>query len=301
MPYTGELQRNSPFSFQTPAIFSPWVDRLLVDLRRRLKDKGHNAASVRKVAKLLEGHLNAVSMSVLERPEIRTALEGACTTGDAKAFFLSADTPAKIRASMSDFDLLFSRQFTGTHLVDVPPGFYEVDPFDKSAVLALWKFASAKEAFELGGATPLAISLAMEGLTCANLAVAFDDGDRELAREMHHLSQTTTQAVGETIAAKKQESKAIRAPAAKKANETLWGPYKQRAYELACSKPFRSYAAAADFIQPILENEPGLYRHANHRKIGEWIKAMGWRPGAATTSAASPFAKYTSELSSLSI
>jgi len=276
MPYSGELQRNSPFSFQTPAIFSPWVDRLLIELRRRLKDKAHNAASVRKLAKLLEGHLDAVSISVFERPEIRTALAGACTTSDAKTAFLSSDTPAKVRASMSGFDLLFSRQFTGTHLVDVPPGFYEVDPFDKSAVLALWKFASAKEAFELGGATALAISLAMEGMTCANLAIAFDDSDRELAREIHHLSQTTTQAIGETIEAKKKESKAVRAPAAKKANKTLWGEYKQRAYEIACSKPFKSYPDAAEFIQDALQVE--LTRHADQRSIAKWIKEKGWLP-----------------------
>jgi len=276
MPYTGELQRNPPFSFHTPAIFSPWVDRLLIELRRRLKDKAHNAASVRRIAELLEGHLQALSQFVLKSQETRAILDGWCTSNEAKATLMSADTPAELRASVGDFGLMFGKNSVATHLLDVPPGLYEVDPFDKCAVLALWKFAAAKEAFELGGATPAAIGLVMEGMTCAHLAISIDDGDRELAREMHHLSLTTTQTIGETIEVKKRESKAIRGPAAKLGNGRLWDEYKQRALELAKSRPFTSFDKASDFIRPILNEK--LFRDAGHRSIGKWLKEMGWRP-----------------------
>lgn len=276
MPYTGELLRNTPFTFHTPVIFSPWVDRLLIELRRRLKDKAQNAASVCRIAKLLEGHLQALSQVVLESQETRAILDGWCTSNEAKATLMSADTPEELRASAGDFSLMFEKNSAAAHLIDTPTGLYEVDPFDKCAVLALWKFAAAKEAFELVGASPAAIGLAMEGMTCAHLALSIDDGDRERAREMHHLSLTTTQAIGETIETKKKESKAIRGPAAKLGNKRLWDEYKQRALELAKSRPFTSFDKAADFIRPILNQE--LFRDAGHRSIGKWLREMGWRP-----------------------
>ena len=276
MPYTGELLRNTPFTFHTPVIFSPWIDRQLIELRRRLKDKAQNAVSVRRIAKLLEGHLQSLSQFVLESQETRAILDGWCTSNEAKATLMSADTPAELRASVGDFGLMFGKNSVATHLLDVPPGLYEVDPFDKCAVLALWKFAAAKEAFELGGATPAAIGLAMEGMTCAHLAISIDDGDRELVRERHHLSLTTTQTIGETIEAKKMESKAIRGPAAKLGNERLWVQYKQRALELAKSRPFTSFDKAAYYIRPILNEE--LFRDAGNRSIGKWLKEMDWRP-----------------------
>ena len=278
MPYTGELQRNSPFSFQTPAVFSPWVDGLLMELRMRLRGKGHNAASVRRIAKLLEGHLHAVSLFALDNPMSRAALAKRCSSNEVKAAFLIADTPAKVRECMFDYDLKYGQNFTAPHLFDTPCGFYDVEPFAKCAVLALWKFASVKEAFEISGATHLTVSLALEGVTCANLAVALDEGDKDLAREIHNMCQTTARAIDETIETKKRESKAVRSPAAKAASVKLWGKYKRRALELASSEPFKSYSKAADHIQPILGNEPGLYRHANHRKICDWLKEMGWRP-----------------------
>jgi len=231
---------------------------------------------VRRIAKQLDKHLHAVALFVLESQEARVMLGRACTSADAKAMFLVADTPAMVRTFISDYDLLLRRHDTSSHLVDIPTGYCEINPFDKLAVLALWKFAAAKEAFELAGATPAAIGLVLEGMTCSDLAIDIDGGEQHSEREDHHLTQATTQAINETIAAKKQESKSVRSPAAKTANATLWGEYKRRALELANSKHFRSYAAAADFIQPVLQKE--LIRHASDRRIGLWIKAMGWRP-----------------------
>lgn len=86
--------------------------------------------------------------------------------------------------------------------------------FAQCAVFALWKFAASKEAYERDGATQAAIGLSMEGMTLAHLAIALDASEIELARETQNLTQTTGQAVNQTIAAKKQQSRAIRGAAA---------------------------------------------------------------------------------------
>ena len=206
MPYAGELQRNSPFSFQPPDVFSPWVDRCLTKLRLRLKDKGHNASSVRRIVRLLEEHLDAVSVFVLSSAESKVMLGRTCTTADAKAKFLSSTTPEQVRSCISDYDLLLRRWFSSDHLADIPSGYVEIEPFEKCAVLAIWKFAAGKESFEHVGATPDSIGLALEGMTAANLALAIHEGERLLPLEMHHRTQTTKRAVSEVIAAKKAES-----------------------------------------------------------------------------------------------
>jgi hypothetical protein len=276
MAYTGELQRNSPFSFQTPSIFSPWVDRLLIELRRRLRAKSQNAISVRRIVKMLEANLNEVAKFVLENPAARTTLANGFADDGQRHELLNADTPAKVRVSMSDYDLKFGPRFECIHLLDTPPGLYDIDLFEKCAVFALWKFAASEEAFDSKGASRDAISLAMEGMEFANLAIAVDDSEIELAREMHHTKQIADQTVEETVDAKKQEGKAVRAPAAKAGNEKLWGKYKLRSFELASSGPFKSYSAAANFIQSALQIE--MTRHAEQRSIAGWLKKMGWRP-----------------------
>jgi hypothetical protein len=242
----------------------------------RLKDNGHNASSVRSIVKIMDQHLHAVSIFVLQSPEAQVMLARACINAEAKAKFLSSDSPNQVRTFISDYDLLFKRWFTTDHLLDTPVGYCKIEPFEKLAVLALWKFAAAKEAYELAGEIPAAISLALEGMTSADMALTVHEEDRLLPLERHHIAQTTKKAVAEVIEAKKQESKAIRRAAAKLGNARLWDVYKRRAFELASSRPFSSYSKAADFIQPALQKE--LTRHASHRKIGDWIKEKGWSP-----------------------
>jgi hypothetical protein len=124
MFYAGEFQRNNPFSFQAPAIFSPWVDRLLIDLRRRLLAKSQNATSVRCIVKLLDGHLNEVARFALENQNLRAAMVELLVWDDQKCAFLSAETPEQVRASISDHDPRFSKGYRAQHFRGTPPGHF---------------------------------------------------------------------------------------------------------------------------------------------------------------------------------
>lgn len=76
MKYASQLKKHDPFLFSPPTGFSPWSDRLLNDLRHRLKSKGQNAGSLRNVAKLLDRHLDAIAQAVLKNFTIRARLLG---------------------------------------------------------------------------------------------------------------------------------------------------------------------------------------------------------------------------------
>jgi hypothetical protein len=108
-------------------------------------------------------------MFVLQNPEAQVMLARACTSAEAKAKLLRSDSPNQVRTFISDFDLLFRRWITSDHLAKTPTGYCEIETFDKCAVLALWKFAAAKEAFEIAGTTPAAIGLALEGMTSVSV------------------------------------------------------------------------------------------------------------------------------------
>lgn len=279
MAYNGQLKRHDPFKFHSPNFFSPWADRLLIKLRQHLKELGQNSRSIRKTVQLLDLHLIATAEFALKNSAARQTLAVHCEDETQKQKFLDAKSVDQLRSAISDFDLKTGINFQAPHLIDIPPGWYEIDPFVKIATLSLWKMAEAIEAF--GDVEPSpegtrrATKFALESIAAANLAIAIRDSDTELKREISNLVATSQQAAQEEAKAGAARVSERNSKSAGKGHAKRSAEAKTLLKQLANGITSRTYTTAAQSIDREFQAKK---MHFAMSTIIRWLQKSGWTP-----------------------
>ena len=279
MAYNSQLKRHDPFKFHSPNYFSPWADRLLIKLRQHLKVRGQNSASIRKTVQLLDRHLNAIAEFALVDSAARKALAVHCEDEAQKQKLLGAKSVDQLRSAISDFDLQTGIAFQAQHLVDTPPGWYEIDPFVKIATLSLWKMAEAVEAFGDIEPSPesarTATKFALESIAAANLAIAISDSDIELQHEISNLAATSQQAAQEEAEAGAARVSKRNSKSASKGHASQSAEPKRLLKQWVDGKLFYSYTTAAKSADTVFQANN---IHFEIGTIKKWLKEAGWKP-----------------------
>ena len=279
MAYNDQLKRHDPFKFHPPNYFSPWADRLLIELRQHLKELGQNARSIRKTVQLLDLHLIATAEFALKNSAARQTLAVHCEDETQKKKFLDAKSVDQLRSAISDFDLKIGINFHASHLIDIPPGWYDIDLFVKIAALSLWKMAEAVEAFgdvePSPESTRRATKFALESIAAANLAIAIRDSDTELKREISNLGATSQQAAQEEAKAGAARVSERNSKSAADGHASRTAEAKRLLIQLVNGKSFYFYSTAAKCIDKAFQANN---MHFEINTIKKWLKESGWKP-----------------------
>lgn len=274
MKYAGQLKKHDPFLFAPPDGFSPWSDRLLIDLRHRLKSKGQSDESLRHVAKLLDRHLDAIARAALQNFTIRARLLGLLYPADSHILVQCASTVSELREVVCDYDLLQCEDSNTAHLSDIPAGWNDIDAFVKFTTLALGKMAAAVDA-----RTSAKGVLVLEAMAAGNMAITLYREAMGRKLEMLHVQISSNFAASEVANAQKARTSAIKRKVATDGHDKLYGVIKKRTGEVIKGKSHRFYTDAAKYVHDTLEAEK-LLKHVKPEASSfiQWIKESGWRP-----------------------
>jgi hypothetical protein len=275
MPLADTLKTHDPFKFQPPESYSPWSERLLIDLRRRLKEHKQTSSSLRRVAKIIDIHLARQAEAVLLDSSIRSNLVAAYQRPKSIAALRRATTAVHVRSAVSDLDLLFAH---GTNGSQYPPGWSDSNYFVKAAVVSLAKFAEALDA-----RPSIQTAVMGEGFGAGCMAIGLDNVLENVKRERKNLDYVSHSAASTAVESVKQANSAVKRKVALSGHQKLWGPLIDRSLVLVSKKQFKYYTHAAKFIQPILQKE--FHRSVELDTICGWLKSKGWRPAGAAVKA----------------
>jgi hypothetical protein len=198
LKYYGQLKSHNSFNLHPPTGFSPWSDRILIELRRRLKAHGQTAKSLHRAAELLDGHLDAISEQILCNADLRMNILDMHQSSECVALITNATNVQELRATVCNLDLFRCKNSRTANLVDVPRGWYEVVLFVKISTLALSKIAAAIDATD----DDQRLSLMLEAMSAGALAIAVDDAEKDLEREIQNMNNTNRQTADQIIESK---------------------------------------------------------------------------------------------------